>query len=44
LGEACSRHGLLEQRLVGKNLGINSEIGITRIRNGRQLARRTPQS
>lgn len=38
LGEACTGHGLFEQRLVVENLGVDSEVGITRVRSGRQFA------
>jgi hypothetical protein len=38
LSEACSSHGLFEQRLVVENLGVDSEVAITRVRGGRQSA------
>ncbi|MGH3923914.1 MAG: GyrI-like domain-containing protein [Pseudonocardiaceae bacterium] len=35
---SCSGHGLFEQWLVVENLGVDSEVGITRVRGGRQSA------
>lgn len=38
LSEACTGHGVFEQRLVVENRGVDSKVGITRVRSGRQLA------